>query len=224
MSLRAFHSFRIGVRISSGCGCRQCFCRGFTLTSCDTTPYRRSWSWSWSWWRHLAWFLECCCRGPGSLILSAEAPAVGDVFCIRCQTLGSLILSAEALAVGVFGSLIRSFMHVRFGSLTYLCRWTISERLISGICFFDIFLIFKQSNNVDLIGSILTQPGCIPFSIEDDFLLGFDPVELWFLYHPQRLWVVCVAYHYTGRCSRAKRSFTEFNFGNESTGVASQSL
>jgi hypothetical protein len=91
---------------------------------------------------------------PGSLILSVEAPAVGDVFCICCRTLGSLILSAEAPAVGVFCLIVRSFMHVRFGSLTYLRRLTIlsserlisgilsSERLISGICFVDIFLIF----------------------------------------------------------------------------------
>jgi len=42
-----------------------------------------------------------CCRTLGSLILSTEAPAVG-VFCFCCRTLGSLILSAEAPAVGVF--------------------------------------------------------------------------------------------------------------------------
>jgi len=154
ISLRAFHSFRVGVKISSGCGCCECFCRVFTLTSCNMTPYRQSWSWSC--WRCLARLLDCCCRAPGSLILSAEAPAVGvvfcnccrklgsliisveapavgNVFCICCRTLGSLILSAEAPAVGVFCFLVRSFMHVRFGSLTYLRRLTISERLISGI-------------------------------------------------------------------------------------------
>jgi hypothetical protein len=76
------------------------------------------------------------------LIFSADPPAEGDVFCICYQMLGSLILSVEAPAVGVFCFLVRSFMHMRFGSLTYLPRLTISERLISGICFFDIFLIF----------------------------------------------------------------------------------
>jgi hypothetical protein len=68
-----------------------------------------------------------------------------NVFCICCRTLGSLILSAETPAVGdVFSFLVRSFMHVRCGSLTYLCRLAVlsSERLISGICFLDIFLIF----------------------------------------------------------------------------------
>jgi len=39
---------------------------------------------------------------PGSLILSEEAPAVGEVFCICYGTLGSLILSAEEPAVGLF--------------------------------------------------------------------------------------------------------------------------
>jgi hypothetical protein len=82
-----------------------------------------------------------CCRALGSLILTAEVPAV-DVFCICCRTLGSLILLAKGPVVGSFCFLVRSFMHVRFGYLTYLSRWTISERLISGICFFDLFLIF----------------------------------------------------------------------------------
>jgi len=76
------------------------------------------------------------------LILSVEAPAVA-VFCVCCRTLGSLILSAETPAVGVFCFLVRSFMHVRCGSLPYLHRMTISERLISGICFLDIFLVFS---------------------------------------------------------------------------------
>jgi hypothetical protein len=78
------------------------------------------------------------------MILSAEVPAAGNVFCIYCRMLGSLILSAEAPAVGVFCFLVRSFMHARCGSHTYLRRLTIlsSERLISGIYFVDIFLIF----------------------------------------------------------------------------------
>jgi len=78
-----------------------------------------------------------------SLILLAEAPAVGS-FNICSQTLGSLIVLAEAPAFGAFCVLVRSFMHVRSGSLTYLCRLAIIslERLISGICLFDILLIF----------------------------------------------------------------------------------
>jgi hypothetical protein len=82
-----------------------------------------------------------CCGTLGSLIFLAEVPAVG-VCCIRCRTQGSLILSAGAPGVGVFCFLVRSFIHVRFGSLTYLSTLTISGRLITGICFFDIFLIF----------------------------------------------------------------------------------
>jgi hypothetical protein len=80
---------------------------------------------------------------PGSLILSAEAPAVG-VFCFCCRTLGTLILLAEALPVGALGVLVRSFMHERFGSLTYLHQLAMlySEKLITGICYFNVFLIF----------------------------------------------------------------------------------
>jgi len=140
ISLRAFHSFCVGEWIC--CRCRQCFGGDFTLTPFNTTPYLWSWSWSWSCSRYLAGLLECCRQGLGSLIISAEVSVVGDVFCIWCLMLGSLILSAAAPAVGICCFLVRSFMHVRIASLTNLRRLTISERLISGICFFDIFLIF----------------------------------------------------------------------------------
>jgi hypothetical protein len=59
--------------------------------------------------------------------------------------LGSLILSVEVPAVGdVSYFFIRSFMHVRCGSLTYLRRLTLlsSERLASGMCFVDRLLIW----------------------------------------------------------------------------------
>jgi len=95
--------------------------------------------------------------------------------------LGSLILSAEALAVGVVCVLVRSFMHVRCGSLTFRRRLTMLflerlisgilslERLICGICFLDIFLIVWESKYVDLIASMLPRYVCISFFVEDDF-------------------------------------------------------
>jgi len=142
------------------------------MTSCDTTPYRRSCSC----WQYLDRFLDCCCRAPASLILPAEAPAVGDVFCICSGTLGSLILSAEVPAVCIFCCLVRGFMHGSVGSPTDLsrlttdpCSLTISVRLISGICFFDIFLILWYSNHVNLLPSMLTQCVCIPLFVKDKF-------------------------------------------------------
>ena len=59
------------------------------------------------------------------LVTLVQAPAVGDVFCICCQMLGSLILLTEAPAEGVFCFLVGSFLHVGFGSLTYVRRLTI---------------------------------------------------------------------------------------------------
>jgi hypothetical protein len=59
--------------------------------------------------------------------------------------LRSLILSAEAPPLGeVCWFLIRTVMYVRYESLIYLYRKVVlsSERLISGICFLNIFLIF----------------------------------------------------------------------------------
>jgi hypothetical protein len=58
--------------------------------------------------------------------------------------MGSLMLSAEAPAEGILCFPVRSVRHARCECLAYLHRLPIlfSERLISGVCFFNIFFIF----------------------------------------------------------------------------------
>jgi len=133
ITLAAFHSFRIGEWISSVCGCCYCFCGGHTLTSCNMTRYR----WSWRFSQYLAWFLGYCHKSLDSVILAAEAPAVGDAFCFCCWMLSSLILSAEAQAVGIFcfccwmlDSLILSVEAPAVGIFCFCCQ-TLDSLILS---------------------------------------------------------------------------------------------
>jgi hypothetical protein len=116
-----------------------CFCcRKLAISS----SLRRRWLWAFSASAAESWQSDPLCGGvgcgqffllllpkAGSLILSVVVPAVGNAFYFCCRTLGSLILAAEAPAVG--------------DALSF-CRLTIlsSERIISGICFLDIFPVF----------------------------------------------------------------------------------
>jgi len=145
------------------------------------------------------------------------------VFCICCCMLGSQILSAVAPAVGVFCFLVRSFMHLRCGSHTYLHGLSIWGRFISGICFFDIFLIFWLSKHVYLNPSMLTQHVCVPLFIEEYFGLGFHPPECGIPYSLPYLQVMCIAYNHPGHSSRADFAMG-LSFGEESAAIASESL
>jgi hypothetical protein len=70
---------------------------------------------------------------------------------------------------------------------------------------------------------MLTRHVFISLFVEDNFYLGFYPLEFGIPYPPLQLNVICVAHHDPGHISRAEFAFGELNFRNEATDIASES-